>query len=1083
MKTKSAERPARRENHLRNDFTHSGFFVMRTPFLPLEFLLKFSESLNAPRTEKDSSALDQVLKEDRLQIRNGLLDWISRSEIRDALFLASPELEATLDVWKSAPKSARGQRMERTLIRYLARMAGRATPFGFFAGISVGTVGSENRLELGETKDYQRHSRLDMDYLYALRAEFIQNPSVRKKLQYKPNSSLYRLSGQFRYVEQIRQDGNDRYRLVELEEDELLVQAVKASDPGISFDRLVSMLVKEFDRKSEAEDYVNEMIDRQILLPDIPLSISGSEPLESLIEHLQRHDDMANLSIVLIDTRNRLAEIDSTKRGNAAQEYRNIAKTLEALPARVDISRLFHADLVKPVVAASLSEHVLQDVLNCIQILVEIAPPHYEDPFDKFRSAFTERYGQQEVELVQALDEEIGIGYRIGNEPSELLPDLDFSVEEERFAKDARHDALLSRLGEALSLGRHTIHLTPKDLESLRAAKPPSLPGSFAAAFTLAAESPAALAQNNYSLVFRGALGPSGATMLGRFCHASAQLKDCVQKHIQDEEKLRPDAIFAEIVHLPEPRHGNIASRPSFRKYEIPYLGYSSAASEFQIPITDLLVSVRGKRIVLRSSKRGLEVIPRMTNAHNFSRGAPGMYRFLCDLQRNEARRIIRWGWGSLSSSYFLPRVQFGHYVFALAQWRMKREELASIFNMEDEQKFRAIQEWRAKRKLPRWVYVGEQDQVLLLDLENIANIDTFLSLVRDRQDFALQEVFPFEDQLCVTGPEGHFVHEMIVPFVRSKAEPAARYLSRSSGNNLQREFLPGSGWLFFKIYAAESRSEDLLCNELDHAIPKLLKLGHIKQWFFIRYEDPDRHIRLRFYSDPIILQKKVLPKMFSLFGDLQAKGKILRLQIDTYCRETERYGGPEGILLAERLFQIDSECVVSILQSLSAKGDIQSGRWHLALYGIHRYLEDFGFELSEKCNLMRHLSDSYKEEFAVDSKAKLQLAEKLRKEKGALEELLKTKYARKHPLAAELDLLNVRSKRLTPVIRAFKALDKKRILMRSLSDLCMSFIHMHVNRMMRSARREQEMVLYDFLYKLYESQLAREKSLSAKKL
>jgi hypothetical protein len=40
--------------------------------------------------------------------------------------------------------------------------------------------------------------------------------------------------------------------------------------------------------------------------------------------------------------------------------------------------------------------------------------------------------------------------------------------------------------------------------------------------------------------------------------------------------------------------------------------------------------------------------------------------------------------------------------------------------------------------------------------------------------------------------------------------------------------------------------------------------------------------------------------------------------------------------------------------------------------------------------------------------------------------------------------------------------------------ELVPSLIHMHANRLLRSAQRAQELVLYDFLYRIYESELVR---------
>ena len=42
------------------------------------------------------------------------------------------------------------------------------------------------------------------------------------------------------------------------------------------------------------------------------------------------------------------------------------------------------------------------------------------------------------------------------------------------------------------------------------------------------------------------------------------------------------------------------------------------------------------------------------------------------------------------------------------------------------------------------------------------------------------------------------------------------------------------------------------------------------------------------------------------------------------------------------------------------------------------------------------------------------------------------------------------------------------------ISTWVQSLLHMHVNRMLRSAQREHELVLYDFLVQLYASRRAR---------
>ena len=81
----------------------------------------------------------------------------------------------------------------------------------------------------------------------------------------------------------------------------------------------------------------------------------------------------------------------------------------------------------------------------------------------------------------------------------------------------------------------------------------------------IAAPSTKTITHNTFSILIHSVTGPSGANLLGRFCHADPELHRRVEEHLRAEEAHRPDAIFAEVVHLPEGRIGNVLCRPVLR--------------------------------------------------------------------------------------------------------------------------------------------------------------------------------------------------------------------------------------------------------------------------------------------------------------------------------------------------------------------------------------------------------------------------------------------------------------------------------------------------------------------------------------
>ncbi|PYV43187.1 MAG: Lanthionine biosynthesis protein LanB, partial [Acidobacteria bacterium] len=109
---------------------------------------------------------------------------------------------------------------------------------------------------------------------------------------------------------------------------------------------------------------------------------------------------------------------------------------------------------------------------------------------------------------------------------------------------------------------------------------------------------------------------------------------------------------------------------------------------------------------------------------------------------------------------------------------------------------------------------------------------------------------------------------------------------------------------------------------------------GAADSWFFIRYGDPDWHLRLRLHGVPERLQAEALPALQAAVAPLLKEGQIWRMQFDTYEREVERYGGTEGIQLAERLFHVDSEAVLEIMELLEPGDAGLDERWQLVLRG-----------------------------------------------------------------------------------------------------------------------------------------------------
>jgi thiopeptide-type bacteriocin biosynthesis protein len=1082
------------------DHTLSTFFVLRTPLLPFATFASLGDGLVAARPHPPNADLDALVAIDEERVAARMRALVARPEIREALFVASPSFDRALTRWMAG--EAADPDVPLTLVRYLARMATRPTPFGMFAGCSFGrTGGGDARLALAALPQYRKYTRLDTGYLALLGEALERDVALRDALSVRPNSGLYDAAGKLRHAEgTTKPDSRERsYELVAIERTPYLDATLARAAQGATAAELAAALVAgdpDIER-DEADAFVGSLIATQILTSDLSPTVTGAEPVATVIEALRAAGVPGRQpACVLDDTRNALVALDAAGLGAAPERYQAIAGRLASLPADADIAHLFQVDLHKPAPGAILGGAALHAVNEAILLATRIATPSPNDAMQRFRAAFIERNGEptsgplatrRMVPLCEALDDETGLGFGAadarGAERSPLLEDLAFldnsSPRAGSFGR--REQRLLRGLVSTLRRGALEWTLTDDDLAAIGPGSA-SLPDAFAFMGTLAAASADALARGDVRVLLEFVGGPSGAVLLGRFCHGDPELRRAVEVHLRAEEALRPDAIFAEIVHIPEGRLGNILARPMLRAYEIPYLGRGAAPLQQQIPITDLHLVLDQERFVLFSKRLGREVVPRLTSAHNFAASRFAIYRFLCGLQRESHRHTFGWTWGALSSSPFLPRVTRGRVVLSLAQWSIGKEELAPMVKASRVDRFRHVQELRDRRGLPRWVVLADGDRTLPVDLDNAVCVASFASLVARRDSATLTEMFPSPDELVAEGPEGRFAHQLIVPFVRrppsvSAGGPLVPTSPVVRTAAILRTFPPGSEWLYVKLSAGTTSADAVLTHLVATVVKRARRTKTLDRWFFDRRADTHSEIGLAIRGDSRRLPS-LLPRLHDAAAPLLADGRLLRLAVETYTREIERYGGDEGIELAEAIFEADSDAALAILVGLDPA--LFGERWRLALRGCHELLVDLGLDLAARTDVVRRAQDALSLELRADKALEHGLGARFRKERAAIGELLAAVPGGPHPLAPGLAALAARSARLRPIVDELRARERSGRLTMPVHDLAAGLLRAHVGRLLRSDLRAQELVILDFLRRIYVSAAAREKAARA---
>ena len=150
------------------------------------------------------------------------------------------------------------------------------------------------------------------------------------------------------------------------------------------------------------------------------------------------------------------------------------------------------------------------------------------------------------------------------------------------------------------------------------------------------------------------------------------------------------------------------------------------------------------------------------------------------------------------------------------------------------------------------------------------------LAKAEEPDQVVIEEALPGPDGAWMPGPDGRFITEIVVPLVLrppgvtgSSARPAPARLPTTR----DRIRAPGSDWLFAKLYSPPALHDDLLTGPVSELCEQALAADTADDWFFIRYADPDPHLRLRFHGQPDRLAGKLLPEVFAWPARCSAAG------------------------------------------------------------------------------------------------------------------------------------------------------------------------------------------------------------------
>lgn len=709
----------------------TGGFLLRTPLRPAAYLGQICDA-----DVRDTSCWEEaVIHEAR------------SNEIFEAISLASEHLAQALTRGESTP------RVVRSAWRYISRLALRPTPFGAFAAVSAGTIGVSSHLDLPAQHQDVRHSQPDYGWLYS---ELVPRGTAASVMahdvKWRVNSTLLRMGRSAWLLKRETEDGAWHFRSLQLAWSNNLVVALQALSEAGTLSAVDAALREAGLPAPDAHTYIDWLLANQVVEPMYGPCVTGPPTTE-----------FAAQSQGLLPAGSAAPGTNGATRGQGAT-----VPHVASAPGRA-MSRT-NTTLVRPSASLTLTRDVFNEGIRAATLLRAVGGARYYADVAEFARKFYEVFGNERVPLHIVLHPERGI-LRTVSDGARSSPERGWTLEDHQPVGATSMGLptwLLEGVLQTIADGRRECIIEWTDLE--RAAREADnwvpQPPVGALSIALYGTSARSVDAGEYWIEFLGLAGPSGVELIARFANACPQLESLCRAQLAHEELSAPDAIHAEIVHMPaNPREANVLARPRLREYELEYGGWASAPPERRLALSDLLVSVENEEIRLTSAKCGRRVYPHNSTAHNFSGPGADVYRFLCMLQYGSGNWSAGWEWGVLRDLPRLPRVRVGRCILARASWRLDLRDADELELALSGRGAGSPQALFDRRGLPSVFSCSIGDEELVADARNPVSVASVLHELRRRRMLRALEIPGLELGWPTCRDGASFGNQFVIPF------------------------------------------------------------------------------------------------------------------------------------------------------------------------------------------------------------------------------------------------------------------------------------------------------------------------------
>ena len=828
-------------------------------------------------------------------------------EVAEALEHASPVLADQIRALCAGVVVDPGEvrRATVSVLRYLKRMSGRATPFGLLAGVGYVGFGDQARQQWGS--GHRAIARAGAGWLDALIKQLESVPDLLARLEVVANTTMSVRGDRLivPYQALVQKKGTGAVE-VSLRYTAAVRAALGHARASIPVKDLIGELRVRFPAAAPAAvaSMVTELVSRHALISSLHAPSTTVDALGHLLHALDRAGaaelgDVANLVRRLQEIQSGLEQHNELLFGDGRRLRRRLAEQMTAVAE--DSGHPLALDL-RLDVETDLPAAVAREIERATTVLTRLAAfPVGSPAWRPYHQRFYERYGLGTLVPVLEMVSDSGIGWPDGY-PGTVTP-------EPRSPTSQRDQALLELAQKAALDGLAEVELNDDMIDGLRlgpeALRPPS---HLEVGVRVHAPSQEELARGRFRVEVVSIARAAGVQS-GRFLSVlAAEDSARLAANLEDLPGADNDTVAAQLSFPPlDPSTAHVTRTPHMLPIVIS-LGEHRSLCDDVLTVDDLAVGCDGRRMFLAVPKLGVRVEAAGLHALNLRTHTPPLARLLIELSRAQCAQVTTFSWGLAGGLPYLPRLRYGRIIVAPARWRLEAEELPASsvpFAVWAE----GLTTWLSRRRVPRWVYLTDGDRRLPLDL-HIADNQLLLRVHLQRAATAVLAEAPTPGDLGWSGGRAHEIVATVTSTVPS-AWPALPKPTRARVTGSDQGLAPAASRVLLACLYGDLLRQDVM---LTQYLPDLLRRLDQPEWWFVRYRDPDHHLRLRIALPGPAAFGQVAAEISAWCTKVNRLGLLREVRYPTSFPEYGRWGAGQAWSAAEEVFRADSRALLTQL-------------------------------------------------------------------------------------------------------------------------------------------------------------------------